>query len=69
MTTTCLPASFSLLTAVLHGAALGGLLAATVLTRARLRGWAVAELWAITAAWSLLGAALGLVTLLVRIVA
>lgn len=59
MTTTSLPTS-PLLAAVLHGAALGGLAAAVVLTRARLRGWNVTEPWAITAAWSLLGAAIGL---------
>ncbi|MGD9735971.1 MAG: hypothetical protein AB7V58_10250 [Solirubrobacterales bacterium] len=57
MTTTYLPASSWLVTAaVLHGAALGGIIAAAVLTRARLHGWNVAEPWAITAAWSLLGA-------------
>lgn len=55
MTTTCPSSSASLLTAVLHGAALGGAAAAIVLTRARLRGWPIAEPWAITAAWSLLG--------------
>lgn len=65
MTTTDLPASSALLSAVLHGAALGGLVAAAVLTHARTRGWTVSEPWAITAAWSLLGAAIGLVALLV----
>lgn len=59
MTTTSLSASSSLLAAVLHGAALGGLVAAVVLTRARVRRWAVTEPWAITAAWSLLGAVTG----------
>lgn len=59
MTTTSLSASSSLLAAVLHGAALGGLVAAAVLTRARVRRWAVPEPWAITAAWSLLGAVTG----------
>lgn len=59
MTTTSLSASSSLLAAVLHGAALGGLIAAAVLTRARMRRWAVDEPWAITAAWSLLGALTG----------
>lgn len=64
MTTTFVSASSPLLAAVLHGAALGGLIAAAVLTRARLRGWVVAEPWAITAAWSLLGAAIGLTVVL-----
>jgi hypothetical protein len=41
MTTTCLPFSSSLLTAVLYGAALGGVAAAVVLTRA-LHGWQIA---------------------------
>lgn len=63
MTTTVLSASSSLLTAVLHGAALGGLIAAAVLTRARMRGRVVSEPWAITAAWSLLGAATALTVL------
>jgi hypothetical protein len=57
MTTIYLPAALSFVTAVLHGAAVGGVIAAGVLTRARLRGWNVAEPWAITAAWSLAGAA------------
>lgn len=55
MTTTCLSSSPSLLIAVLHGAALGGVAAAIVLTRARLRRWRIGEPWAVTAAWSLLG--------------
>lgn len=55
MTTTCLSSSPSLLIAVLHGATLGGVAAAVVLTRARLRGWQIAEPWAGTAAWTLLG--------------
>jgi hypothetical protein len=59
MTTTSLSASSSLLAAVLHGAALGGLVAAAVLTRARVRRWAVTEPWAVTATWSLLGALTG----------
>ncbi len=59
MTTTSLSAPSSLLAAVLHGAALGGLVAAAVLTRARMRRRAVREPWAITAAWSLLGAVIG----------
>jgi hypothetical protein len=58
-TTTCLPASSSVLLAVLHGAALGGVITAAVLIRARLRGRDVAEPLAITAAWSLLGAGAG----------
>lgn len=65
MTTTSLPAVSPLLAAVLHGAALGGLAAAVVLTRARLRGWDVSEPWAITAAWTLLGAMVGLACVLV----
>lgn len=68
MTTTSLAASSPFLAAVLHGAALGGLAAAIVLTRARLRGWDVAEPWAITAAWSLLGAAVGFAIVLVATV-
>lgn len=66
MTTTSLAVSSPVLAAVLHGAAVGGLAAAGVLTRARLRGWDVAEPWAITAAWSLLGAAVGLAIVLVE---
>jgi hypothetical protein len=58
MTTIFLSASLSL-DAVLQGAGLGGLVAAAVLTRARLRGWPVSAPWAITAVWSLLGAAIG----------
>lgn len=69
MTTTFLSASSSLLAAVLHGAALGGLIAAAVLTRARLRGWAVSKPWAISAAWSLLGAAIGVAVVLVDVLA
>lgn len=65
MTTTFLSASSPLLAAVLHGAALGGLIAAAVLTRARLLGWAVAEPWAITAAWSLIGATIGLTVVVI----
>lgn len=65
MTTTFLVASSPLLAAVLHGAALGGLAAAVVLTRARLRGWEVSEPWAITAAWSLLGAVAGVAVVIV----
>lgn len=65
MTTTYPPASSALLAAVLHGAALGGLFAAAVLTRGRLRGWTVTEPWAITAAWSLLGGIVGVLCLLV----
>jgi len=49
------------MTAVLHGAAIGGLTAAAVLTRARLRGLLISEPLAITAAWSLLGATTGAV--------
>jgi len=59
MTTSSVPASSTLLAAVLHGAALGGLVAAAVLTRAQLRGWLVSAPWAVTAAWSLLGAVVG----------
>jgi len=60
MTSTSLLATCPLLTVVLHGAAIGGLIAAGVLTRARVRGWTVTEPWAITAAWSLAGAGLAL---------
>lgn len=66
MTTTYLPVTAPLLTAALHGAA-GGLIAAAVLTRARLRDWTVPEPWAITAAWSLLGAAIAPALLLVAV--
>lgn len=59
MTSTFLIASSPLLGAVLHGAGLGGLLGAAVLTRARLRGWTIDEPWGVTAAWSLLGALTG----------
>lgn len=69
MTTTYLPTSFALLTAVLHGAALGGVIAAAVLTRARLHGWRVAEPWAITAAWSLVGVGASVALLIVEAVA
>ncbi len=55
MTSTFLITSSPLLGAVLHGAGLGGLFAAAVLTRARLRGWTIDEPWGATA-WSLLGA-------------
>ena len=65
MTTTSLAASSPFLAAVLHGAALGGLAAAVVLTRARLRGWDITAPWAITAAWSLMGAVVGLACALV----
>lgn len=64
MTTTFLSVSSSLLSAV-DGAAVGGLSAAAVLTRARMRGWTVSEPWAITAAWSLLGAVTALTVLAV----
>lgn len=67
MTTTDLPAPSSLVTAVLHGAALGGLIAAAVVTRARLRGWEVGQPWATTAAWSLLGAAMSVALLIVGV--
>jgi hypothetical protein len=43
--------------------------AAVVLTRARLRGWHVAEPWAITACWSLLGACVSIAVALVGVVA
>ena len=64
MTTTLLSASSALLAGVLHGAALGGLISAAVLTRSRLRGWTVSEPWAITAVWSLLGGSVGVLSLL-----
>ena len=60
MTTTSLSAS-SLLAAVVHGEALGGLVAAVVLR-------AVTEPWAITAAWSLLGAVTGAVVRLLLVI-
>lgn len=66
MTTISLLASSTLLASVLHGAALGGLAAAAVLTRAHMRGWVVSAPWAVTAAWSLLGAALGLTSVALR---
>lgn len=68
MTTIVLSASSSLLTGLLHGAALGGLIAAAVLTRARMLGWSVTEPWAITAAWSLLGAVVAVAVLALRAV-
>lgn len=67
MTTTSFSVSSSLLTAMLHGAALGGLIAAAVLTHARLRGWLISEPWAITAAWSLLGAVSGAVVVAIGV--
>lgn len=68
MTATFLLASSSLVTAVLHGAALGGLIAAGVLMRARVHGWNVDEPWAITAAWSVLGACMSIALLIVSAV-
>lgn len=50
-----LPLSIPLLTIVLQGAATGALAGSAVLCRAHRRGLHV-EPWAVTAAWSLLGA-------------
>lgn len=50
-----LPLSFPLLSLVLQGAAAGALVGSAVLFRARLRGLDV-QPWAVTAAWSTLGA-------------
>ena len=50
-----LPPSLPLLSHVLQGAATGALIGSPVLCRARLRGLHV-EPWAVTAAWSALGA-------------
>jgi len=55
-----LPLSLPLLTIVLQGAAGGALVGSAILGRARLRGWRV-EPWAITAAWSVLGACTALI--------
>lgn len=62
---TQLPSSLPLLGPVLQGAAVGSLVAAAVLVRAWRRRLGI-EPWAVTAAWSLLGA---LTTLLVVAVA
>lgn len=59
MTTTYVPASSALLDAVLHGAALGGLIAAAVLTWARLGGWRIAEPWPSARRGSLVGGVTG----------
>lgn len=67
MTSTYLSASTPLLSTLLHGTGLGGLAAAAVLTRARLHHWNVSEPWAITAAWSLLGAGVAAALLVVRL--
>ena len=68
MTTTCPSSSSSLLIAVLHGAALGGVAAAIALTRARWRGWRIGEPWAVTAAWSLLGSLVLVLVTAVRVI-
>lgn len=54
-----LPLSLPLLTLVLQGAAAGALIGSAVLFRARLHGLHV-EPWAVTAAWSVLGASVAL---------
>ena len=55
-----LPLSLPLLAIVLQGAAAGALVGSAVLCRARRRGLQV-EPWAITAAWSTLGACLAVI--------
>lgn len=52
---------------ILQGAATGALIASLVLCRARQRRWHV-EPWAVTAAWSTLGAAAAIVGLIVALV-
>lgn len=61
-----LPLSLPLLTIVLQGAAGGALTGSAVLCRARLRGLHV-EPWAVTAAWSALGASVSVVYLVVAL--
>lgn len=55
-----LPLSLPLLTVVLQGSAAGALVGSAVLCRPRLRGLHV-EPWAVTAAWSALGACVAMV--------
>lgn len=62
-----LPLSLPLLTIVLQGAAAGALLGSAVLCRARRRGLRV-EPWAITAAWSVLGACVTVLYVIVALV-
>lgn len=59
-----LPLTVPGLALVLQGAALGALVGSVVLCRARVRGMRL-EAWAVTAAWSTLGAGIGLVYVLV----
>jgi len=59
-----LPSFFTLLGPVLQGAGIGSLLAAAVLLRAFRRRLQVTP-WAVTAAWSLVGAAIALVVTVV----
>ena len=62
-----IPASVPGLGLILQGAAEGALLASLVLCRARRRGLRV-EPWAVTAAWSALGAVAALVGAIVALV-
>lgn len=61
-----LPLSLPLLTIVLQGAAAGALVGSAVLCRAHLRGLHV-EPWAVTAAWSTLGACAAIVYAIVTL--
>jgi hypothetical protein len=59
--------SFPLLALVLQGMAAGALIGSVVLCRARLRGLHV-EPWAVTAAWSVLGACAAVLYVIVSLV-
>jgi hypothetical protein len=61
-----LPLSLPLLTIVLQGAAAGALVGSAALCRARVRSLHV-EPWAVTAAWSVLGACLALLYVIVAL--
>lgn len=62
-----IPASVPGLGLVLQGAATGALIASLVLCRARRRRFRV-QAWAVTAAWSTLGAAVALVGVIAALV-
>lgn len=61
-----LPLSLPLLSIVLQGAAVGVLVGSIVLCRAHFRGLHV-EPWAVTAAWSVLGACAAMVYVIVAL--